>query len=165
MKRVSLWTIGIGLFITVGLITVKQGYSAGHKKNTHEQEEHATTCTLETLEGVYGFTATGYNIVESVPQPKAIVESIDFDGDGTLTSLATVSVNGVLLGASFHSGSGNYTVNENCTGTITFADGPRFDILIAPNGKQLYLIQTNPNTVLAGTARRVSHHDADHDHE
>ena len=59
----------------------------------------------------------------------------------------------------------NYTVNENCTGTITFADGPRFDILIAPNGKQLYLIQTNPNTVLAGTARRVSHHDADHDHE
>jgi len=45
MKRVGLWTIGIGLFITVGLITVKQGYPAGHKKNTHEQKEHATTCT------------------------------------------------------------------------------------------------------------------------
>jgi len=103
--------------------------------------------------------------VSSVPQPKAIVESIDFDGAGTLTSLATVSVNGVLLGASFHGGSGSYTVNEDCTGTITFADGPHFDLFIAPNGKELYLIQTNPNTVLAGTARRVSHHDAAHHHE
>ena len=27
MKRVSLWTIGIGLCITVGLLTVEQGYA------------------------------------------------------------------------------------------------------------------------------------------
>ena len=48
MKRVGLWaTIGIGIFITVGLITVEQGYA--------EEENHATTCTLETLKGRYLF--------------------------------------------------------------------------------------------------------------
>src|SRR5258705_437440 len=114
MRRVGLWAaIGIGICITVGLITMEPGYG--------EEKDQAPTCTLATLTGSYVFAATGYNIVSSVPQPKAIGESIDFDGDGTLTSLATVSVNGVLLGASFHGGSGSYTINENCTGTITFA--------------------------------------------
>ena len=47
MKRVSLWMIGIGLFITVGLITVEQGYA--------EEKDHAPTCTLETLKGRYLF--------------------------------------------------------------------------------------------------------------
>jgi hypothetical protein len=48
MRRVGLWAaIGIGIFITVGLITVKQGYA--------EEKEHAPTCTLETLKGRYLF--------------------------------------------------------------------------------------------------------------
>jgi hypothetical protein len=149
MKRVGLWAaIGIGIFITVGLITVGPGYA--------EEKDHAPTCTLATLNGVYVFTATGYNIVESVPQPKAIVEVIDFNGDGTLTvPAATVSINGVIRRTI--DGSGSYTVDEDCTGTITFApSAPNFDIFIAPNGKEFYLIQTDPNTVLAAVARRVS---------
>jgi hypothetical protein len=31
-----------------------------------------------------------------------------------------------------------------------------FDIFIAPNGKEYHMIQTDPNTVLAGVSRRVS---------
>jgi hypothetical protein len=42
-------------------------------------------CDLHTLRGSYVFAASGYNIVAGVPQPKAIVELIDFNGDGTLT--------------------------------------------------------------------------------
>jgi hypothetical protein len=149
MKRVGLWAaIGIGIYITVGLITVEPGYA--------EEKEHEPTCTLKTLKGRYLFATTGYNIVESVPQPIAIVESIDFNGNGTLTVLAaTVSINGVIV--RFMDGSGSYTVNEDCTGTITFApSAPNLDIFIAPNGKEFYLIQTDPNTVLAAVARRVS---------
>ena len=49
-----------------------------------------------TLDGLYVFTAPGFNIVAGVPQPKAIVELIDFHGDGELTvPAATVSINGV----------------------------------------------------------------------
>src|SRR3982074_1010730 len=45
----------------------------------------ANDCTLKSLRGTYVFTANGYNIVAGVPQPKAIVEVISFNGDGTLT--------------------------------------------------------------------------------
>jgi len=103
MKRVSLWMIGIGLCITMGLLTVKQGYA--------EEKDHAPTCTLKTLKGTYQFATTGYNIVDSVPQPIAIVEVIDVNGDGTLNVPAvTLSVNGTIL--RFADVGGSYTVNE-----------------------------------------------------
>src|SRR5206468_3029246 len=42
MKRVGLWAaIGIGIFITVGLLTVTPGYA--------EEQEQEPTCTLKTL--------------------------------------------------------------------------------------------------------------------
>ena len=41
-------------------------------------------CTLKTLRGSYFFAANGYTIVAGAAQPKAIVEVIDFKGDGTL---------------------------------------------------------------------------------
>ena len=34
MKRVSLWTLGFGLFIAVGLLTIKPGYA--RKKTAHQ---------------------------------------------------------------------------------------------------------------------------------
>jgi hypothetical protein len=48
MKRVGLWAVmGIGLFLTVGLLTVESGYA--------EEKEHEPTCTLKTLKGRYLF--------------------------------------------------------------------------------------------------------------
>ena len=44
------------------------------------------------------FTATGFNIVAGVAQPKAIIEVIEFNGDGTLSvGPVTVSVNGAIV--------------------------------------------------------------------
>jgi hypothetical protein len=161
MKRVDLWMIGIGLSFSVGLLTVAPGYA--------EEKDHVTECTLATLTGTYVFTATGYTITPSGPEPKAIVEMIDFDGEGTLTVPAVSrSLNGVILPNQVGL-PGTYTVNENCTGTITFGEpgsgGPTFDIVIAPNGKECYMIQTNANNVLAGVSRRVSHTHEERDHE
>ena len=148
MKRVGLWAaIGIGIFITVGLLTVEPGYA--------EKKEHEPTCTLETLQGRYLFATTGSNIVESVPQPIGIVEVIDVNGDGTLNVPAvTLSANGTIL--RFADVGGSYTVNEDCTGTITFVTDVHLDIFIAPNGKEFDLIQTDANSVLAAVARKVS---------
>jgi hypothetical protein len=167
MKRVGLWAvIGIGLSLSVGLLTVAPGYT--------KEKDHETECTPATLTGLYVFTATGYNIVPSgfatgpstVPQPKAIVEVIDFNGDGTLTTPAVSrSANGVIFPNTVGS-NGEYTVNEDCTGMISFLpNGPHLDIFIARNGKDINMIQTDANTVLAGVARRVSHDHADHDHK
>ena len=79
-------------------------------------------CTLRTLRGSYVFSATGFNIVGGVQQPKAIVEVIVFNGDGTLdVPAATVSLNGAII-RSLPS-TGTYTVEDDCSGTITF-NGP-----------------------------------------
>jgi hypothetical protein len=107
-----------------------------------------------TLHGSYIFATHGWNIVSGVAQPKAIVEGIDFNGDGTLSSpFATVSINGTIL--HFGAGVGSYTVQPDCRGTLTFSSGISFDIFVQLGGKQLWMIQTNPNTVFEGTATRV----------
>ena len=111
-------------------------------------------CTEDTLRGSYVFSASGFNIVGGVQQPKAIVEVIAFNGDGTLdVPAATVSLNGVII-RSLHS-VGTYTVEDNCSGTVTF-NGPTYDMFLSKDGDDISMIQTNPNTVFQGLATRTS---------
>jgi len=126
-------------------------------------DDHENECNPRTLSGTYVFTASGFNITDGVVQPKAIVEVIDFHGDGTLSvPAATRSVNG-MIGHTV-GGSGNYTVENDCTGTIMF-DRPTFDIFISPDGGVIWLIQTatnqpNQTAVFQGKAvRRSQEHD------
>ncbi len=86
-------------------------------------------CSVKTLRGTYVFSASGFTIAAGVAQPKAIVEVIDFNGDGTLSVPgATRSVNGVIA-RSLPRGSGGYTVETGCAGAITFdGPGPTFDM-------------------------------------
>ncbi len=110
-------------------------------------------CRVQSLRGRYVFSASGFMTVSGSLQPKAIVEVIDFNGDGTLSvPAATRSVNGVI--ARSLPSVGSYTVADDCAGTITF-DGPTFDIFVSPRGNQLWLIQTNPGSVFEGTATRT----------
>ena len=121
-----------------------------------DQDDNDGGCSLSTLRGLYIFTASGFNIVSGVAQPKAIVEVIRFNGDGTLTvPAATRSVNGVVA-QSPPGGTGTYTVNPGCTGTLAFTGGPSFDLFIPPKGDELWMIQTNQNTVFQGNVVRVS---------
>jgi hypothetical protein len=114
------------------------------------------TCDLRTLRGSYVFAATGYNIVGGVAVPKAIVEAIRFNGDGTLAVPAvTVSINGVISSPP-PGGVGVYTLDAGCTGTVTFTPGPSFHLFVGPTGTEGWMIQTNPNTVFQGTITRVS---------
>src|SRR4029453_13442038 len=100
-------------------------------------------CNLKTLRGSYVFAANGYNIVSGVAQPKTIVEVIDFNGDGTLSvPAATRSVNGVIARTP-PGGTGSYSVDAGCKGTIAFAGGPSFDMFVSPKGNTLWMIRTN----------------------
>ena len=112
-------------------------------------------CGVHMLRGSYLFATHGWNIVGGVAQPKAIVEGIDFNGDGTLVSpFATVSINGTIIHSSGSLGS--YMVNADCTGTLTFTGGASFDIFVQPSGQQLWMIQTGPGSpVFEGTVTRV----------
>ncbi|HYY13039.1 MAG TPA: hypothetical protein VE758_01250 [Chthoniobacterales bacterium] len=125
------------------------------------------TCSLQTLDGTYVFATHGWNIVNGAAAPKAIVEEIEFNGDGTLTSpFATVSINGTIL--HFSGGAGTYTLQSNCTGTLSFTNGITFDIVVDPPpppshqtfSKHLWMIQTHDpsgaSPVFEGEVTRVS---------
>jgi hypothetical protein len=120
-----------------------------------------SSCSAQTLRGSYLFATHGFNIVGGVAVPKAIVEGIDFNGDGTLVAtFATVSINGTIIRAS--GTLGTYTVQPSCQGTLTLADGNSFDTFVEPTGKQLWMIQTvaaippGATAVFEGIATRIS---------
>lgn len=108
-------------------------------------------CDESTLRGEYVFTATGFNIVGGAAQPKAIVELIDFHGDGALTVLGgTVTINGNVSQIA-PNGAGNYTLGPDCNGTLNFIPAPNFSLFVERDGKSGWMIQTNPNSVFQGT--------------
>jgi hypothetical protein len=121
-------------------------------------DDEGKACGLRTLHGRYIFAATGFTVVAvggvAQSQPKAIVEVLDFDGDGTVTVIAaTRSVNGVPVRIA--PSVWTYTLDADCSGAIAF-DGPAFDLFAEPSGGRLWMIQTNPGSVFQGAATRVS---------
>ena len=83
------------------------------------------------LNSTYVFTAAGFGTPPggSAPTaPKAIVEILSFNGDGTIdTPKVTLSVNGMIINEGPGS-SGTYTVDTStangiCTGTLKFNGG------------------------------------------
>ena len=148
----SLFAGALSCLVAVGMTFSTPGVAQAQRGGT-------ATCGLNTLRGSYVFDAHGWNIVGGVAVPKAILEGINFNGDGTLVSpFVTLSINGNII----HSSGtlGTYTVQADCTGTLTFADGNSFDIFVQrDDGKQLWMIQTvaifGATPVFEGTATRV----------
>src|ERR1044072_8283688 len=92
---------------------------------------HDKECSLGSLKGDYVFSATGHSLVAGAWVPKAIVESLHFKGDGTLTVTAATVANAGNSGIVTQSppgGTGTYVLDSNCKGTLQFTPGPSFDI-------------------------------------
>ena len=115
-------------------------------------------CTSSTVLGTYSYTATGF--ITAPPEfagPFAEIGSQTFDGRGGTTATATLSQNGNILQVSV---TGAYTVNPDCTGTLTLqvtqigiTVNAFFVIDDAGNGFQA--IETEPGLVITRTARRL----------
>jgi hypothetical protein len=154
MKTKLIRNITSCLLFACALLSLIATMGLGMPRVAHAASRGAASCGVYALHGSYLFEAHGYNI-GGVAQPKAILEGITFNGDGTLVSpFATVSINGVILHSS--GSPGIYTVNPDCTGTLSFTGGPSSDIFVEPSGRQLSMIQTAPGSpVFEGTATRV----------
>ena len=152
--------IGIGLFITVGLITEKQGHPTSHNENTQEQNEHATACSLETVKGRHLFANSGwlfppaFGVTEPTPAASAAGFYI-FHGDGTATVIVTVRINAETVLENFVTAA-SYTVNADCTGTFIVPNGPSFGIFIGPKGETIAWIGTDLGNQVSYITRRVA---------
>jgi len=153
IKRLGLWATGIGVFLSVGLLTAEQGYT--------DEKEHATTCSLSTVKGRYLFATSGTIFPPVLPQPTLFVRAgyRIFYGDGTGTIIATTSENGVVTPANTDAKSDViYTVNKDCTGTYTILPAgatPTAEIFVAPSGEDMVVIATGNGRSDAHSSRRV----------
>ena len=106
-----------------------------------------------TLSGTYmvigGGTLVGIG-------PVSAVGWITYDGKGNNSvNTFTVSVNGAISrGVTV---TGPYTVNSDCTGSLTQSDGTHYDMVVAPDGSKFNWIETDDGSVVSGTASRLKH--------
>ena len=144
MKRVGFWAIGIGLVVTMGLLTMEQGYAA--------EKDHARECTLATLKGRYLFGATATLLPPAFGVTQQSFASTAgyhiFNGDGTGTDIVTFRINGETV-LENEVAPLSYTVNADCTGSYTTqvpqGPSPSFGLFIAPDGESIAIITTGPD--------------------
>jgi hypothetical protein len=151
MKAGKTVMLGVGAFLSLGLLTAEQAHSW--------QQGGPTTCSLTTLKGLYMFAQSGYATISGSLVPQGVTGKAVFNGNGTFNSLATISFGGTIVPDD--AAPGTYTLNSDCTGTVTVlmtAPTPdvHLDIFVAPEGDEIFTIQTDPGNVLSGTERRVA---------
>lgn len=152
MKLTALSATGIAVLMYVGVYpTVAQERTEG--------KEHASTCTLATLKGRYLFVINGtyFPPVHGITSQSLFTRAgyRIFNGDGTGTSIATTSVNGIITTPDLQSDL-SYTVNADCTGTFkVLSAGATSEIFIAPNGDDMTVIATDNGHVEAYSSWRV----------
>ena len=154
MKRRGLfWAGGVALILLLvvgvaALTTVGAGYAKD------EDASSRAKCSVATLEGTYLFAQNGVEIKGNDQRPFAIAGYDVFDGNGEVKGLASANFNGKITRK--EPLPGTYTVKANCTGTLTFTNGTRYDIFIAPDGSMFTFVRTNPEIVSAGFEVRGS---------
>ncbi len=146
MKRVLLrcqvaWLLAVPIFYAQSAVA-------------QEQSDKVKGCSNATLQGSFGWTSTGTLLDSYVPPPfagpLAEVGRQTFDGKGHTDAIATLSTNGnISQGVSIE---GTYTVNPDCTGSMTL-NIPNLDatvhayFVIGDNGTEIRAIVTDSGVV------------------
>jgi hypothetical protein len=100
-------------------------------------------CSVTMLNGLYIWTFDGYTRAGGNLLPKAVMQGLQFNGDGTtFNPFGTVNIGGTTI-IDATGGVGMYTVNPDCTGTLSIVNGPSFNIYVGPGAKQVWTTQTN----------------------
>jgi hypothetical protein len=99
-------------------------------------------CSVGMLKGLYLWTFDGYQNVGGNLLPKAVMQGLQFNGDGTtFNPFGTVNIGGFII-IDATGGVGTYTVAADCTGTISIIGGPSFNMYVGPGAQQIWTTQT-----------------------
>jgi hypothetical protein len=126
------------------------------KDDDDDRDRCPRRCSTETLEGCYATNISGSIVSNGPVGALADVGVLTFDGDGNVSQVSTVSLNGTVLPGRI--GMGTYTVNPDCTGSLTLHFPPAFEstsnFVIDNHGREIQLINTTAGRVLAGVAKK-----------
>ena len=149
-RRTMAIAVGTGLVVIAGL-------SLSGSVAASNSDEGVQGCTLATLKGRYLFADAGTLLPPAVPQPTltAWAGFHVFNGDGTGHDIVTGRFGGQIMLENLVSPI-SYSVNADCTGSLTVVGGPTFGLFIAPDGESIASITTDPGGAGASVHRRVS---------
>jgi hypothetical protein len=131
------------------LLAVSMFYAQSLVAQEHPDKE----CSNDTLRGSFGYTSTGTLLPSFVPAPYAgpfaEVGRQTFDGRGNTDATAFTSSNGNPQAVTV---AGTYTVNPDCTGTMTLYVAPfgstvHAYFVISDDGAEIRYIDTDSGVV------------------
>jgi len=114
----------------------------------------APTCSVGNLKGNYlgNFSGTG-----SSTGPIALQAQVTFNGDGTGTAAVTLMTE--TSGPTSFTDTLTYTVNSNCTGTLTAVRSTgatvHYDIVVVQNATEVDFMQTDSGFVVTGVIKGI----------
>lgn len=161
MKKLNLKQNFAGLFavLTIFGATTLTAIAQDNNVKTENLISNDTNrirCGEHTLRGSYGTNISGtFFLSPTMPIPIASVGRLVFDGVGNVSGTDSNSFGGTFSRSAV---TGTYTVEGDCTGTLTVTFPNGFvitnDIVIVDSGKEVSLIQTNPGAVVTGVLKR-----------
>jgi hypothetical protein len=107
----------------------------------------ASECSVASLTGHYTYWLQG---ADAAGKPYAEVGQETYDGAGKVKSWISVSGSGGV-----EEDTATYTVNGDCSGTVTYASGAAFNIFVAPSGDSFVFSSSVSGVVQAGENTRV----------
>jgi hypothetical protein len=153
MKRILSLFLALAVSATLVLVATT---SKASDKAVHDRG----VCSDATLTGSYAAKGTGFlplgSDVKDREVPIAAVGVDIFDGAGSVSTGYTLAVGGVSTPGL--TGTGTYTVNPDCTGSMSFttgdAAGITSNLVIISNGTEFFEIFTSPASTVTGDAKK-----------
>ena len=138
------FTCALGCLVAaIAVGTSATGGQAPDPATAESAPDNAQPCSADRLTGLYVWTFDGYTRLGGNLLPKAVMQGLQFNGDGTTyNAFGTVNIGGTIT-IDATGGVGIYTVAADCTGTLSITNGPSFNIYVGPGGKEIWTTQTN----------------------
>ena len=155
MKPKLTKTIMSSLAFTCALGCLVAAMALGTSSTARATARFPQPCSVQTLHGLYVWTFDGYANLGGNLVPKAVMQGLRFNGDGTtFNPFGTVNIGGTII-FDVTGGPGTYTVAPDCTGTLTPGPGisPTFNIYVGPGAQQVWTIQISPDSTAPGVSR------------
>ena len=128
------------LAFTCALVCLVAVIAAGTSRTAGAAAD-GQVCSVHMLRGLYVWTFAGYANLGGNLLPKAVMQSLRFNGDGTtFNTFGTVNIGGTTI-IDATGGVGTYTVAADCTGTISITNGPSFNMYVGPGAQKVWFTQ------------------------
>ena len=139
----------------LGVLAIGAGYA-------EDENASRAKCSEATLDGTYLFAEDGVILTGNDQTPFAVAGYEVYNGNGKVRGVQSGNFGGEVSREERFTGT--YTVNADCTATVTYPDGEpfRYDLFVAPDGSKFTLVQVSPSEWVTsgfevrGTAKRVA---------